>query len=156
LPIGSLTSQYFANYYLDGLDRFLLERLGVRAELRYMDDVVWFCDSREQARESLAAVGDWLWRERQLSLKQPSQINRSTHGVSFCGYRVLRGSLRLSPRRRRRYRQRRAVWESLWQAGVIDDLGLQRGYDAVRAITCHADSLGWRRGQLARFPAPEV
>ena len=156
LPIGSLTSQYFANYYLDGLDRLLLEHLGVRAELRYMDDLLWFCDSRERAKETLVGVRDWLAGERLLRLKEPPQINRSTHGVSFCGYRVRPGALLLGRRRRRRYRSRREHWESGWQACRVDDLGLQRGYDAVRAIAVHADSRGWRCLDLARHPAPEA
>jgi len=154
-PIGSLTSQYFANYYLDGLDRLLLETLGARAEVRYMDDILWWCDSREQARETLAAVGEWLDRERLLRLKEPSQINRSHCGVGFCGYRVSPGALRLSTRRRQRYQERRAAWEAAWREGRIDALTLQRGYDAVRAITLHADSRYWRRHELARHPAPE-
>lgn len=156
LPIGSLTSQYFANYYLDGLDRLLLEKLGARAEVRYMDDILWWCDSREQARKTLAAVGEWLDRERLLQLKEPSQINRSHHGVGFCGYRVSPGALRLSARRCQRYQERRAAWEATWRAGRIDALTLQRGYDAARAITLHADSRHWRRNELARHPAPEV
>jgi RNA-directed DNA polymerase len=156
LPIGSLTSQYFANDYLDGLDRLLLERLGARAQVRYMDDVLWWCDGREQARATLAAVGDWLDRERLLQIKDPPQINRSCHGVSFCGYRVQRGALLLNRRRRQRYQARRAHWEDAWRAGEIDSTGLQRGYDAVRAIAIHADSRTWRCNELARHPAPEV
>lgn len=156
LPIGSLTSQYFANYYLDGLDRLLLEQLGARAELRYMDDVIWWCDSRAHARATLAAVAEWLERERLLALKANPQINRSVHGVGCCGYRVLPGTLRLSRRRRRSYQTRRADWEDAWRAGRIDDAGLQRAYDAVRAITVHADARAWRQQELARRPAPEV
>lgn len=156
LPIGSLTSQYFANDYLDGLDRLLMERLGARAEVRYMDDVIWWCDSRDQARETLGLVRDWLTRERLLRLKDLPQINRSCHGVGFCGYRVQPGALRLSRRRRQRYQMRRAHWEAAFAAGRIDGLGLQRGYDAVRAIAIHAHSRGWRCMDLARHPAPEV
>lgn len=65
-------------------------------------------------------------------------------------------ALRLSARRRKRYRERRAVWEAAWREGHIDALTLQRGYDAVRAITFHADGRNWRRNELARHPAPEV
>ncbi|KFB75012.1 RNA-directed DNA polymerase [Candidatus Accumulibacter cognatus] len=43
LPIGSLTSQHFANAYLDVADRWLLEDRRVRAQLRYMDDILWWC-----------------------------------------------------------------------------------------------------------------
>ena len=41
LPIGTLTSQYFANFYLNGLDRLLLEHMRVRGYVRYLDDAVW-------------------------------------------------------------------------------------------------------------------
>ena len=46
LPIGALTSQYFANDYLDGLDRHILEVLRARDHARYMDDVLWWCDTK--------------------------------------------------------------------------------------------------------------
>jgi len=156
LPIGSLTSQYFANYYLDGLDRLLLEGLRVRAQLRYMDDVLWFCDTREEARSTLAAVREWLDRERLLRLKDAVQVGGSCRGVTFCGYRVLPGVMRLGHRRRARYRARRRHWEAAFHEGQIEALALQRGYDAVRAIAIHADSRGWRSQDLARHPAPEV
>jgi hypothetical protein len=42
LPIGSLTSQHFANHYLDGADRFLLDHPLVCAHVRYMDDIIWW------------------------------------------------------------------------------------------------------------------
>lgn len=46
LHIGALTSQHFANTYLDGFDRFLLEQQRVCAMVRYMDDVVWWCQKQ--------------------------------------------------------------------------------------------------------------
>ena len=53
LPIGSLTSQFFANYYLDGLDRLLAGLSKVRAQVRYMDDIIWWCDSKQEVRLTL-------------------------------------------------------------------------------------------------------
>jgi hypothetical protein len=42
LPIGSLTSQHFANFYLGWFDRFVKEKLRVKGFVRYMDDmIVW-------------------------------------------------------------------------------------------------------------------
>jgi retron-type reverse transcriptase len=67
LPIGALTSQHFANYYLNGLDRYILEHLPSCAHVRYMDDILWWCDSRASARATLARVPcvfpEWeVWR----------------------------------------------------------------------------------------------
>lgn len=156
LPIGALTSQHFANFYLDGLDRYILERLPCRAQVRYMDDIVWWCDSRDTARETLEQVCDYAAHERLLTVKSTTQINRSVHGLSFCGYRILPGLLKLSRRRQRRYQQLRQDWEQRYAEGLIDALGLQHAYDAVHAITLPAASLHWRTQNLARFPALEA
>ncbi|MGF1528705.1 MAG: reverse transcriptase domain-containing protein [Candidatus Competibacterales bacterium] len=156
LPIGSLTSKHFANYYLNGLDRYLLETLGVKAHVRYMDDILWWCPTQAQARESLAQAIAYAREQRGLTVKPTTQINRSACGVSFCGYRVKRGAILLSRRRRRRYQQLRRGWEQAYLAGEIDERGLQRAYAAVHAITLPADARGWRRENLRRFPALEV
>ena len=74
LPIGSLTSQYFANYYLNGLDCLLAEHPLVKANVRYMDDVIWWCESREAATQVLHEVRQWLLLERELSVKPSVQI----------------------------------------------------------------------------------
>ena len=149
LPIGSLTSQHFANYYLDSLDRLILERLPARAQVRYMDDIIWWCDSREVARDTLEWVRDHV-RGLDLMVKDDALINRSSHGVSFCGYRITPGQLRLSRRRRQRYQRLRLERERDYRQGLIDALELQRAYAAIHAITLPADALGWRRGNLLR------
>lgn len=156
LPIGSLTSQYFANAYLASLDRYLLEDLGVLAQVRYMDDIIWWCDSRASARATLAQVCTYVTTQRLLTVKASTRLNRSAQGVSFCGYRITPRFLRLSRRRQRRYQQLRWAWEQAYSAGRIDALMLQRAYDAVHAITLPADSLHWRRQHLQRTPALDV
>ena len=152
LPIGALTSQYFANSYLDALDRYLLEGLRVRGMVRYMDDVVWWCDSLEVARATLAAVRTFAARERGVTVKADARIGRSAQGVTFLGFRVLPAMLRLSLRRRRRYVVARSRWERRYATGMINARQLQAGYDAALAITAHASARGWRRAQLHRRP----
>jgi hypothetical protein len=133
----------------------LLE-LPARAQVRYMDDILWWCDSRECARETLEQVRAYATNERLLTVKANTQINRNVHGVSFCGYRITPGQLRLSRRRQRRYQQLRQDWERAYAEGRIDALTLQRGYDAVHAITLPADSANWRKQNLLRHPPLEV
>ncbi len=152
LPIGALTSQHFANYYLDGLDRYLLEELRVCAQLRYMDDILWWCESRARARETLDQVCRYARDQRLLTVKDNPQINRSARGVSFGGFRITPGEIRLSRRRRRRYQERRLAWEQAYAEGFIDALTLQRAYDAVHAITLPAQAGAWRGQNLKRFP----
>ncbi len=158
LPIGSLTSQYFANAYLDGLDRFLLEdqRAHVRAMVRYMDDVVWWCDTREAAKATLALATSFVAVERGLELKPSAMIGRSARGLPFLGFRVLPGALRLSLRRRRRYTAARARWEKAYVQGLVDDVGLQAGYASALGITAHARATAWRAAELERHVTIEA
>jgi retron-type reverse transcriptase len=155
LPIGALTSQHFANFYLGGLDRLLLERCRVGGMVRYMDDVVWWCDDRTAAREALAAARAFLRDDLRLAVKEPALIGQSASGLAFCGYRVLPSALLLSRRRRRRYAERRRHWEEAYAAGEIDAPALQAGFGSVLAITAHADAAAWRREQLCRRPLAE-
>jgi len=152
LPIGSLTSQYFANYFLDGLDRFLDNDKRVLASVRYMDDIVWWAESRHAAKRVLADVTEYLQVRKRLQVKKNIQIQRSKQGISYCGFRILRGTIRLSRRRKRRYQSRRQYWEELFQQEIINSVQLQRVYSAVHGITTGTESLHWRRENLRRHP----
>ncbi len=152
LPIGALTSQHFANLYLDGCDRFLLESLKARGMVRYMDDTVWWADSKEAVRSQLGAVAGFLRSERGLEIKQLARIGRSADGISYCGFRVLPGAILLSRRRRRRYAETRARWELAFEEGRTDAGGLQAGYASALGMTTASNSVSWRKEQLRRVP----
>lgn len=155
LPIGALTSQQFANYYLSGLDRHLLETCRVGGFVRYMDDLVWWGDSRESVRKVWDSASRYASESLSLEIKQPRQIGRSEQGLCFCGYRIFPGRLLLSRRRKRRYIECRNKWEFAYRHGSINSLGLQAGYAGALAITVHADAAAWRRQQLQTSPLDE-
>lgn len=155
LPIGALTSQYFANSYLDAVDRYLTEHLRVAGYVRYMDDLVWWCRSKAEARATFESARIFVERRRRLHLKAP-RMARSADGITFVGYRVTPGALRLTRRRKCRYRQARSRWEAQYQRGEISADALQRGYASALAITRHADAAGWRREQLRRVPTVDA
>lgn len=152
LPIGTLTSQHFANAYLGGLDRRLLEQCHVRGLVRYMDDVVWWTADRASARAAYDDARSYLADALHLAVKQPVRIGRSRHGLGFCGFRILPGRLLLSRRRKRRYAALRRAAEHAWQANMRDARGLQSAYAGALALTAHADAAAWRREQLRRAP----
>lgn len=78
LPIGNLTSQWWGNHYLSGLDHFVKRELKIPHAQRYMDDVTLFSDSRSQLEEAREAISDWLWQARRLRLKKPAAAVQST------------------------------------------------------------------------------
>ena len=145
LPIGALTSQHFANAYLDAADRMLLAHAGVRAHVRYMDDIVWWCPSRAAALASLDELRAFLWRERKLVLKPAVCLGRSTQGLAFCGFRIRPGEVFASARKLSRYRAGLARVQAALSSGQASPLQAQRAYDALLATLTGAQTLGFRR-----------
>ncbi|PWC95998.1 RNA-directed DNA polymerase [Azospirillum sp. TSO5] len=125
LPIGALTWQHFANFYLNGIDR-RLERCRMRGLVRYMDDLVWWGDDKAAVRHGLAEVRAFALGELGLTVKDTARVGRSRDGLTLCGYRVLPGRLLLSRRGRRRYAVARRLWEAAFATGRIDATGVLR------------------------------
>lgn len=102
LPIGSLTSQHFANRFLSPVDHRAKDRLRIRPYLRYMDDMLLFDDDRQRLHDRALDLQDVCERNR-LRL-HPWQIMPVRQGVGFLGFRILPDHIRL-----RRTSVRRAI-----------------------------------------------
>jgi retron-type reverse transcriptase len=86
IPIGNLTSQFFANLYLDDLDHYLKEVLRVKAYLRYVDDTVVLGDDKGWLAEVREAVRERLAKDRLLLHPRKAHITRVQDGLNLLGY----------------------------------------------------------------------
>ena len=120
LPIGNLTSQWFANFYLDRMDHYVQEELKPAGYIRYMDDFILLADSKETLWKMLSEVHLWLLQELKLALKFPvCCIFPATEGLPFLGYTIFPGVLRLQGKRLRRSRRLLALREEEYLEGGI-------------------------------------
>jgi hypothetical protein len=88
LPIGSLTSQIFANLYAGAtLDRHLQQILGERLWYRYMDDIVVLGRSSEHLARVKTSIEHFAARELGLRFSK-WQIASVSRGINFLGYRI--------------------------------------------------------------------
>jgi hypothetical protein len=88
LPIGNLTSQLFANIYLNPLDHFIKRNLKQRYYIRYMDDLLILSNDQEQLRKSWLKIDDYLSNKLKLTLHSKKvQIVKIKNGFNFLGYR---------------------------------------------------------------------
>ncbi len=106
LPIGNLTSQFFANVYLNELDQFVKHTLQARYYLRYVDDFVLLHEDPEQLRAWRGRIETFLAERLRLALKDRAEPRPLTRGVDFLGY-VVRPSHRVVRRRVTRHFQAR-------------------------------------------------
>jgi len=149
LPIGNLTSQYFANHYLSGFDRELAARFPGVGYVRYMDDILCFMESSG----TLKKVEGWATTALgalQLEVKSEATRRGPVHaGVPFLGFRLWPTLVRLDGMRKRRLARRlRAVERELAETG--DDVrAAQRGASLV-GWAMMADTQRLRRGMLGR------
>ncbi len=152
LPIGSLTSQHFANVYLGALDHHVKNAMRVRGYVRYMDDVLLFGDDPRQLRGQWRWLQGWLWDTLHLRWKPP-QLLACARGVPFLGFRLLPGHRRLSAERRRRFARRLRGLAIAFQRGAFgEDVYQQR----LISLCSHADQAhdrDWRRQLLTRLAA---
>ncbi len=89
LPIGNLTSQFFANLYLNELDQFVKRRLKCRWYVRYMDDLVILSENEQQLRDWMGEIELFLKDRLDLILHPTKRIIRPvTNGIDFVGYIV--------------------------------------------------------------------
>ncbi len=106
LPIGNLTSQWWGNLYLDGLDHFVKRELGIKGYLRYMDDLVCFAEEPARLRKCRRQIQEWLWESRRLRLNRRHGHVRSTElPQSYLGHRVTRQGYDLGSKAVRRFRR---------------------------------------------------
>ncbi|MEK7586252.1 MAG: reverse transcriptase/maturase family protein [Patescibacteria group bacterium] len=130
LPLGNLTSQLFANVYLNELDQFIKHGLKQKFYLRYADDFVIMNQDQGMLMEILPKVGDFLTENLKLTL-HPNKIFLKTvaSGVDFLGWvhfpdhRVLRTSTKKRMMR-----------------------NLQQGSASLESVTSYLGLLGWGNG----------
>lgn len=122
LPIGNLTSQFFANVYLDGFDHWVKERLQVKEYIRYMDDFVLFSPDKAVLKHWKKEVTNWLDQHLQLSLKPAATFfNCRSNGLSFLGARVFPKLIRLHPENARRAARKLERRRLEWENGVLPE-----------------------------------
>ncbi len=119
LPIGNLTSQFFANIYLNGLDHFIKEELKVKKYLRYVDDFALFSSDRSFLAEAQQAIIEHLVNLRLKIHPFKSQLFETRHGANFLGFRILPDRIRLRTENLRRGRRRLRKMQKDYAEGKI-------------------------------------
>lgn len=88
LPIGNYTSQMFANIYLNELDQYVKHKLKGKYYFRYMDDAILIRKTKEEAKNDLENIKEFLKEKLKLELNKKTQIFKNKQGVNFCGYKI--------------------------------------------------------------------
>lgn len=110
LPIGNLTSQFWANVYMNELDQFLKRTLKVHAYLRYVDDFLLFSNDKRELHEWRAALIQHLAGLRLTIHEGSAHASHTKTGIPFLGFIVFPDHRRLKPAKGYAFRRR---WKHL-------------------------------------------
>ncbi len=159
IPLGNLTSQLFANVYLNALDHKVKEVLQVRFYLRYTDDFIILHDNPVQLVAILPVLRSFLRDQLTLELHpQKIILQKLRQGIDFLGY-VVRPHyrvLRTKTKQRMMKKMRERVEE--FNKGIANAYSLQQSMQSYLGMLSHC--AGYRLGQhvrnIALVPAQDI
>lgn len=147
LPIGNLTSQFFANVYLNELDQFVKHKLKAKFYLRYVDDLILLDQDKEQLKRWQEQIDEFLEERLKLRLHPKKQILQSIDKeINFLGY-IVKPNYSLV-RRRTVKSLKRKLWNFNWKKDLPQPAEVQQMVATVNSYYGqfrHANSFGLRQ-----------
>lgn len=150
IPIGNLTSQYFANHYLSISDRYIKENLHIPAYVRYMDDMVLWSDDKPKLINTAKHLEQFIKEALNLKLK-PFCMNSTERGLPFLGYILYPHKTRLGCESRRRFRAKFNDYSLNLNSEIWTQYEYQRHILPLLAFTRYANSRAWRNVFFSSF-----
>jgi len=148
-----MTSQFFANVYIDPFDHFVKGELKQRHYIRYMDDFVVFTDDRSVIRGLLDRMRAYLNDELGLKVKENGVvINTPAHGLGFLGVRIFPSTVRLHRKNLTRCLRKIRLREREYSRGQIDEERLVRSVGSIVAHMSQFNTLALRRKVMGSRP----
>lgn len=145
IPVGNLTSQLFANIYLNKLDQYIKHTLGAKYYMRYMDDFILLSPDKEQLRRWLADIERFLRDELKLELNPKTTILAAKNGIDFVGYKHRATHRKVRPDSVKRIKKTIKKYES----GKITKEQLQKSIASWTGHAGHADSYNLQKKVIA-------
>ena len=147
LPIGNLTSQFWANCYLNPLDHFVKRELHCAGYVRYVDDLLLFADDKRTLWTWHGAVVEWL-AELRLTMHPGTHPRPVTEGFPFLGFVIFPTHRRLKRRKIIHYRRRLREMLRAYDEGEVSAEQVAASISGWINHARYGDTWGLRRAML--------
>lgn len=152
IPIGNLSSQLFANWYMNDLDHFIKEHFPQFGYLRYMDDMTLFSDRKEDLWWVLKHIETFLEKDRLKLKPEKSMVYPVGGGVDYLGYRIFPTHRRIRYENVVRYRRRLKQLQKRYFNGEIGVQAIHQSVLSWIGHVGHADSWRLRKSLFQSIP----
>jgi hypothetical protein len=150
MPIGNLTSQFFGNLYLDGLDHYVKQELRAKAYLRYVDDILVLGDDKACLWDMAHRIERFLENERLRLHPVKVEVMPTDAGVGVFGYHVWPHKRRLRTDNARRFARRMRQWSKAYRQGRMSLADIRPRLASWIGHAEYGDTLGLRRKILSQ------
>ncbi len=152
MPLGNLTSQFFANVYLNELDQFVKHKLKSRFYIRYVDDFVILHNIREILEEYKSKINMFLKENLKLELHpDKSKIIQLDNGIGFLGFRLFFYHKLVRKKNIGNFEKKFEASKELYFKGIIDKEKALGQFEGWLAYISNADTYKYRRHLTRMF-----
>ena len=147
LPIGNLTSQIFANIFLDKFDWFIKKQLRIKYYFRYADDFVIVYQDKRYLKEIIRPIKNFLKNELDLEIHpQKIQIRKFRQGIDFLGYVVLPHYTSLRTKTKKRMFKKIKLNKEKLDQGLITKESFNQSIQSYYGVLKHCKGYKLKRG----------
>src|SRR3989344_4393222 len=141
VPIGNLTSQLFANIYMNEFDQFIKTKLKVRYYLRYTDDFLILSESRGYLVNILPKIINFLEENLLLRIhEEKTKIRKTSQGIDFLGYVVFQKHRLVRTKTKRRIMRKFGNKIREYKQGLIFKNSLTQSLQSYLGFLSHSES----------------
>lgn len=146
LPMGNLTSQFFANLYLSPFDHFVKQELSVNGYIRYVDDFVLLDCDKDKLKRAIERINGYLARHLRLCLHpHKTHVVPTEKGLSFLGQHIFKNHRLILGENMRRFNKRMAKRMQRYDRYQLSPQELEQQLNSWRGHLRQADT--WRLQQ---------
>jgi retron-type reverse transcriptase len=141
VPIGNLTSQIFANIYMNEFDQFVKHELKIKYYARYTDDFIIISTDKTYLKNLIPAIQDFLETKLCLEL-HPKKVHITKHirGVDFLGYVILPEHIKLRTKTKQRIFRKLKENVNRYRNGQVSELTLRSSLQSYLGVLSHANA----------------
>ena len=152
MPLGNLTSQFFANVYLNELDQFAKHKLKAKYYIRYVDDFVILHDSKDQLKKWEDEIKIFLKEKLDLELHpNKSQISKLEKGIKFLGFRIFYHHKLLRKSNMKHFERKLNQMKIMFKEGLLDREEIIEKLEGWLAYAMDGDTYKYRKYIVKNF-----
>lgn len=144
IPIGNLTSQLFANIYLNELDQYIKYELHLHYIIRYMDDIIILESDKKKLHKYKNLIETFLNEKLKLNLNKKTAIRPITLGIEFVGFRIWPTHRKLKRGTAKKIKKRLGYFKKAYSRGYITLNGIKPSMQSYLGIMEHFNSYHFR------------